>query len=280
MGLAPAEAFDAYLVTGGLPLILDEWPQGATVAEYLTDALADPTSALLVSGERSVAAEFPTDAQARSVLGVIGSGERTFSLIGRAAGGLPHGSLSRALALLKDKRLIEAATPLSTRPSRETRYSVADPYLRFWLTFLEPHMSDVERGRGDLIAGRVAASWPSWRGRAIEPVVREALRRMRPGVLPDGTKVVEGYWTRSNDPEIDLVGADRAPVAQKMTFAGSVKWLERAEFDVHDLVRLVRHRAQLPGADDTTPLVAVTRTGLATDGVTSIGPDQLVEAWT
>ena len=43
LGLAPAEAFDAYLVTGGLPLILDEWPQGATVAEYLTDALADPT---------------------------------------------------------------------------------------------------------------------------------------------------------------------------------------------------------------------------------------------
>jgi AAA+ ATPase superfamily predicted ATPase len=280
LDLRPADAFDAYLVTGGLPLILDEWPRGAAVTTYLADVLGDPTSALLVSAERALAAEFPAQAQARRVLGAIGAGERTFSLVGRAAGGLPHGSLSRALALLAHKRLVEAATPLSTRPSRETRYFVTDPYLRFWLTFLEPHLAEVERGRGDLVADRIASSWTSWRGRAIEPVVREALRRLRHGVLPEGTNVVEGYWTRTNDPEIDLVGADRAPVAQKISFVGSVKWLENSGFDAHDLGRLARHRSQLPGAEQATPLVAVTRTGAATEGVLSIGPDQLVDAWT
>src|SRR5256885_1146023 len=65
LDLTSAEAFDAYLVTGGLPLILDEWPHGAPVADYLNTAVADPTSALLVSAERALAAEFPTEAQAR-----------------------------------------------------------------------------------------------------------------------------------------------------------------------------------------------------------------------
>jgi hypothetical protein len=57
--LSPADAFDAHLVSGGLPLILDEWPTGMTALDYVADAVNDPLSALLVSGERALAAEFP-----------------------------------------------------------------------------------------------------------------------------------------------------------------------------------------------------------------------------
>jgi hypothetical protein len=279
LDLRPADAFDAYLVTGGLPLILDEWQVGASSDDYLREAVNDPTSALLVSAERALAAEFPVEAQARLVLGAIGSGERTYSRIGRAAGGIPPGSLNRALQLLTAKRLVEATSPLSTRPSRETRYLAADPYLRFWLTFLGPYLTEIERGRGDLVLARIGSSWTTWRGRAIEPVVREALRRLPPGILPDGTNMVGGYWTRTNDPEIDLVGADRGPIAKKITMVGSIKWLEGRTFDPHDLGRLVVHRSRLPGADDATALLAVTRTGTADGGVRTLGPDDLLAAW-
>jgi hypothetical protein len=245
----------------------------------LRDAVNDPTSAVLVSAERALAAEFPVEAQARRVLGAIGAGERTYSLIGRAAGGLPSGSLNRALQLLTAKRLVEATSPLSTRPSRETRYVVADPYLRFWLTFLGPHLAEIERGRGDLVLARISRSWKSWRGRAVEPVIREALRRLPARVLPEGTNVVGGYWSRTNDPEIDVVGADRAPVAKRITVVGSIKWLEDRAFDTHDLGRLVVHRSQLPGADDMTPLLAVTRSGSAVDGIPVLDPADLLTAW-
>ena len=40
--LRPADAFDAYLVSGGLPLILDEWPAGMTALDYVADAVTDP----------------------------------------------------------------------------------------------------------------------------------------------------------------------------------------------------------------------------------------------
>ena len=279
LGLSPAEAIDAFLITGGLPLILDEWPPGAGLWDYMEYAVSRPTSALIVSGERALAAEFPAEAQARTVLGAIGHGERTFTLIGRAAGGLNPGALSRSLDILTSKRLVEAHLPLSTQPSKETRYYVADAHLRFWLSFIGPSMPTIERGRGDQVLAVIKGKWSSWRGRAVEPIVRQCLLRLPAGLLPEGTEAVGSYWTRTNDPEIDLVGADRAPIAKKVTMTGSIKWLENKPFDGRDLSRLVVHRSRLPGADDTTPLLAVSRTGTTTDGVTILTPQDLLAAW-
>lgn len=278
--LSPADALDAYLVSGGLPLVLDEWPVGVPALDHLAEVVGDPTSALLVSGERALAAEFPAESYARAVLGAIGSGERSFLLIARAAGGLSQASLARSLQTLIAKRAVEALTPLSTQPSRETRYIVADPHLRFWLALLGPYLAEIERGRPDLVINRIRTQWTSWRGRAIEPVVRDALRRMTDDRLPPDTAVVGGYWTRTNDPEIDIVGADREPVARRVTVVGSVKWLEQRPFDAHDLARLLSHRSRLPGADDATPLLAVSRAGAAAGlDVPLIGPDDLVGAY-
>lgn len=285
LGLGAADALDAYLVTGGLPLICDEWRSGLDLGAYLRRAVPDPTSALLVSAERALAAEFPAEAQAGTVLGAIGAGERTFTNIGRAAGDLQQASLNRSLKLLVDKRVVAVDQPLSTKPSpRDKRYRVADPYLRFWLAFLGPHLAEIERGRGDRVLGRIRTAWPSWRGRAIEPVLRESLDRLPPaaaGVVEDGARarpagVVGGYWTRTNDPEIDVVVADRGPVAQHIAAVGSIKWLENAPFDRHDLSRLLLHRAQLPGAGDDTPLLVLSRSGCEVDGVTAYRPEDLL----
>ncbi|MFI6580130.1 ATP-binding protein [Embleya sp. NPDC050493] len=278
LDLAPAEAFDAALITGGLPLICREWRPGASMWEFLETALENPISALLVSAERSLAAEFPAQAMGREVLRAIGTGERTFSNIARAAGGIAHSTLTRAADLLIDKQVVATELPLSLRPSKERRYRVADPYLRFWLAFLDPHMAEIERMRGDLTLTRIGSGWTSWRGRAVEPLVRESLARILPaGGLP-AAPAVGGYWTRSNDVEIDLVGADRQPVAKRLLFLGSIKWLEASPFDAHDLAALHKHRAML--TEDPIPLVAVSRSGVDCRGLQAVfGPADLLEAW-
>ena len=290
LGLGPADAFDAWLVTGGLPLICSEWAPGHSLHGYLTTAVADPTSALLVSAERSLAAEFPQDARAREVLSAVGSGERTFSNIARAAGEMAHSTLTNALELLLDKRMIAVDAPLSTKPSREKRYRVADPYLRFWLSFLGPRINEIERGRGDRVLAAVDASWTSWRGRTVEPVLRDALARLAPAVTRDNQDdagipgVVGSYWTRTNNPEIDIVVADKEPVAGQVFALGSVKWLENSPFDAHDLGELQSHRLQLPGASADTPFIVVSRSGVTpeitgTAGVTHVGPQDLTTAY-
>lgn len=278
LDLPPAQAFDAALVTGGLPLVCADWPSGAGLDDFLADALGNPVSPLLVSAERSLAAEFPQQAQAGAVLSAIGSGERTFGNIAKAAGGIGATPLQRALSLLVHKRVVAAELPLSTRPSRDRRYRVEDPYLRFWLHFVQPHMAEIERGRGDLTLERIRQGWTAWRGRAVEPLVREALARLLPDGAVPAAPAVGGYWTRTNDVEIDIVGADRAPVARRLLFVGSIKWLERSAFDRHDMAALLRRRAAL--TDEPIPTVAASRSGFACEGLDgAYGPDDLLRAW-
>lgn len=89
---------------------------------------------------------------------------------------------------------------------------------------------------------------------------------------------IGGYWTRSNDVEIDLVGADRQPVAKRLLFLGSIKWLETSPFDGHDLAALHRHRAAV--TDAPVPLVAVSRCGVSCSGLQAVyGPEELLAAW-
>jgi hypothetical protein len=92
------------------------------------------------------------------------------------------------------------------------------------------------------------------------------------------TGVVGAYWTRTNDPEIDLVIADDQP-ATRLLGVGSIKWHQTEPFGNADLTKLIVHRSQLPGADETTPLVAVSRTGVSVTGVTAISPKDIIAAW-
>ncbi|MBL7256840.1 ATP-binding protein [Actinoplanes sp. LDG1-01] len=276
--LEPAEAFDAALVTGGLPLICADWRPGAGLWQFLSAELANPVSPLLVSAERSLAGEFPESAMARTVLSAIGSGERTFTNIARAAGGISHTTLTRSTEVLTGKRMVAAELPVALGPSKERRYRVTDPYLRFWLTFVAPHLAEIERLRGDLTLRRIEAGWTSWRGRAVEPLLRESLARLLPDDSLPAAPVLGSYWTRSNSVEIDVVGADRAPVARSLLFVGSIKWLERSAFDNHDLLALQRHRAVV--TDEPVPLLAISRSGVDAQGLdASYGPAELLEAW-
>ncbi len=277
-GLPAADAFDAALITGGLPIICARWKNGEDTRSFLTRELADPVSPLVVSAQLSLSAEFPDQAQARAVLAAIGSGERSFTNIARAAGGIAHSTLTRATELLISKGIVAGDLPISLAPSKERRYRITDTYLRFWLAFLGPHLTELDRMRSDVTVDRILGRWTSWRGRAVEPVLREALARLLPAQGIAAAPAVGGYWTRSNDVEIDIVGADREPVARQLLFLGSVKWLETAPFDEHDLVELQRHRDRVTA--EPVPLIAVSRSGIATSRVdASFSPQDLLEAW-
>jgi AAA+ ATPase superfamily predicted ATPase len=277
-GLPPGDAFDAALVTGGLPIVCARWKHGEDTMSFLARELANPVSPLVVSAQLSLAAEFPDQAQARMVLSAIGSGERTFTNIARAAGGIAHSTLTRAADLLISKRVVAGELPVSLTPSRERRYRITDTYLRFWLAFLGPHLAELDRMRSDLTLERISRGWTAWRGRAIEPLVREALARLLPAQGIPAAPAIGGYWTRSNDVEIDIVGADREPVAGQLLFLGSVKWLETGQFDEHDLVALQRQRDRV--TPEPVPLIAVSRSGTATNRADAVfTPADLVAAW-
>ncbi|WP_211245753.1 hypothetical protein [Actinomadura oligospora] len=96
-------------------------------------------------------------------------------------------------------------------------------------------------------------------------------------------ETVGGWWNRRFDPEIDLVGADRAPVADTVSFVGSIKWLV-SPLDHHDLTALCRAAVEVPGFDPgTTGLVLASLSGVAPDldltGCSLWTPQDLVDSW-
>lgn len=278
--LPAADALDAQLVAGGFPLTMRSWGIETGLWEFLTESLTDSTSPLIVSGERALAAEFPTEAQAREVLSVIGAGETTFTNIANRAG-IAQAPLARSLEVLVNrKRLVSADRPLSARLSKDTRYVVADSYLRFWLRFVGPNMEQIERGRGELVVEQIKTSWPDYRGKAVEPLIREAMERLLPDERFGEARYVGGYWTRTNDVEVDLVGAGKEARPERVDFVGSIKWREQALFDRKDFRYLVAQRPRVPGADDSALTVGVSRTGFdIADLDVKLGPEELLGAW-
>lgn len=276
----PAIAIDAQLVTGGYPRIAAEWRAAPDVLTFLRRQLSDENSDLVDVGRNVLAAEFPPDLQASRVLTAIGSGERTFKGI-REHSAIKDAPLTRSLDLLTTaKRTVAVDRPISLRQANDPRYRVADTYLRFWLRFIGPSLPDIARGRPELAFGRVRESWLPFRGRAVEPLIRASLERIADSdpVLA-GVGMIGGYWTRTNDVEVDLVGADRWPDARRIAVTGSVKWREKAPFDRRDLAALAAQRARVPGAADAA-LVAVSRAGCTAGDVDrAYGPGDIVAAW-
>lgn len=290
LGLAGADAIDAHLVSGGLPGILRAWPHATPALVFLDQECQDPTSALFGVPGASLLSEFPQPDQARRVLEAVGAGERTHANIAAAAGGregaVQSGSLSPLLhRLVEDKRVLSVDHPLSTQPGKPALYRIADSNLRFYLAAARQAEELVHRGRGEAAYRLVQRRWHSWRGRAVEPLVREALELAAlAGELPwPGAEVVGGWWNRRFDPEIDLVGADRGPVANRIEFAGSVKWLTTS-FDRHDLAAHRKAAEQIPGYElgrTGTVVVSLSGTDLPRDSPIDLlwGPGDVISAW-
>jgi hypothetical protein len=200
---------------------------------------------------------------------------------------LPSVGVSTVLQrLTEEKRILAVDAPLSTKPGRPALYRVADGNLRLYLAALRAAHEQTRRGRPEAAFRIVQRRWATWRGRAVEPLVRESLElAAASGELPwPEVEAVGGWWNRQFSPEIDLIGADRAPVAQRVFFAGSVKWLN-GPFDQRDLAALQHGAPQVPGfVPGTTQLAVVSLSGTADDlDTTSLGllwgPQDVVAAW-
>jgi AAA+ ATPase superfamily predicted ATPase len=279
--LSALATFDAYLTIGGFPRLAEVWHPAEDMWKFLRRELQNPESPLIVLGERSLSAEFPTELKASDALEAIGEGERTFTGILQRAG-MSNRTLESTLQTLIDKRVIDRALPYSAQPRPKlTRYYIADPYLRFWLRFIRGSIPAIERGRGDIVYRQIRESFPSFAGRAIEPLVRDAIQRMLPDPRFGGGEFAGAFWNRQGSVEVDLVGGRGQATSREIDFAGSIKWREKERFGRGDLSKLIQHRALIPGATDETLLIGVSRSGFDADGLdVRLTPEDLIATFT
>lgn len=282
-GLDGADALDSYLVTGGFPKIVRA-RGNLSLRAFLSEQLADAGLPLVATGRQVLEAEFPPNQQARTILSVIGEGFRRRVDIAHEVG-VPSNNLAAPLeTLTTKKRVVEGRLPLSTTRSRDTRYEIIDPYLRFFMRFVDRHLGEIERGRGRIAVKAIMGDWSTYRGKAIEHLVRDGIDQMLPEERFGDAHATGSFWTADHQTEVDLIGADRreAP-ARRISFIGTLKWRESKPLTFADLNALTAASSEVPGVTANTLKIGVSRSGVearagdAFDVV--LGPDELLEAW-
>ena len=282
-GLTGADAIDSYLVTGGFPKIVRA-RLGRSLKDFLDDQLADDGTPLVTTGRLILDGEFGSSAQARTILSVIGEGFRKRSDIANEVGVAAHNLKAPLDLLIAEKRVVETRRPLSTAVSRDSRYEIVDPYLRFFMRFIDRYRGEIERGRGRVVSGTIIDGWSTYRGKAIEALIRQAIDEIVPDPRFGDGAAVGAYWTSDNKVEIDLVGADRRdPPARKVSFIGTIKWRENKPVTIADYNALRAGGAAMAGVGPTTRTVAVTRSGADERALAAfdvvLGPDEILAAW-
>jgi uncharacterized protein len=286
--LEAADAIDAHLISGGLPGVLRAWPVSMSPAEFVAAECRDPASPLFGVPEAVLLAEFPRPDLTRRVIEAIGGDTRAHTSIaseaGSRSGPVPSGALSPILRrLVTEKHVLAADEPLSAKAGKPMLYRVADSNLRFYLAIGRDAQDRTRRGRPRVAQEIVRRRLSSWRGRAVEPLIRQALLLASASLPWPETGEVGGWWNRAFNPEVDLVGVDRGPVARSVFFVGSVKWLNRS-FDGGDLAGLQRDAVEVPGYEPgTTALVAVSRSGFEGAETSQLalrwGPEEIIAAF-
>lgn len=286
-GRDPVEVIDAYLVTGGYPrLVTDLAAAGTSTADHVARSLRDELSPLVTTGRISLDAEFPEPQFAYQVLSAIGASDTAKpgfkDLLGSVGDAAERKRVetatTRALATLTGtKRLIEREAPAWAGPgSRLRRYRVTDPYLRFWFRYVERNVDRIARGRSDLAVAAFTRDWETWRGQSVEPVVRDALRRLArdDARLPD-VEDVQAWWVRTNEVEVDVV----ARTATRTALVGTVKWRTRGGVTPAEVEQLRRHREHVPRSDGAL-LAAISPAGGTPPGAdVSFSAADLIAAW-
>ena len=258
-GRSAFEVFDSYLVTGGYPRLVSDLAshRSRMARDYVRASLADAYSPLVTTARLTLDAEFPDAPAAYQVLSAIGSDDTArpgftdvlSAISDPAERKRAETATSRALRTLTEtKGLIERELPAwAPQSSKLRRYRVTDPYLRFWFRYVERQVDRIARGRSDLAIAHFDREWSSWRGRSIEPVVRDALQRL--AVSDDnlaGVESVQPWWVRDGSVEVDVVAASLTATAM----LGTIKWRAKGGVTAQELEELRRHRDRVPKSGD------------------------------
>lgn len=287
-GATPFEAFDAYLVTGGYPRMVAALRRAGTqTREWVHDSFADDLSPLVATGRLTIDAEFADSQASYRVLSAIGASEPARLGLGEitdtiadpdaARKTVETAALRALVSLTEHKRLVERESPAWATSTRLRRYRITDPYLRFWFRYVERHVDMIARGRGDVAFAGFKRDWPSWRGRSIEPVVRDALLRL--GATDErlaGIESVLPWWTRDGQVEVDVVGAGR----ERTDLLGTIKWRESGGVTAREVAYLATLRTRVPRSQDAA-LAAISPNGEApASAELAFSAAELLAAWT
>lgn len=208
---APFEnSFSLFAVSGGIPAYARVFDGTKTLKENIVEQVLPEGKYLSVEPEFLLSEEFDDPRSYLTILQAIGLGRTKFSEILQQCH-LPATALPIYLKTLTELRLVKKEVPM-TEPipekSKKGSYSLSDPFLRFYFSFIFPNNSLIKghsyetlfSQHGEILTQLVAKSYEDATAEFIQETVSQ-------NILPHFEQL--GRWW-DKETEIDLVGLNQA----------------------------------------------------------------------
>jgi AAA+ ATPase superfamily predicted ATPase len=227
-GWPPDQQVAVYAMVGGVPAYLSWFRIERSLLENVRDGVLAPGSLALGEVLFLLYDELREPRSYLAILEAIGNGHHTFKAI-KDATLLGDVHLPAYLSTLQEMRYVERRLPVTIPPakqrvSRQGRYHLSDPFMRFYFRFIHPHR-DVVSYAPERILPTLQSGLRAFVGQtAWEDLARQWVREQGyQGALPFVPEVVGSHWSRTVQADVVAINW-----TERAILVGECKWGDTA----------------------------------------------------
>ena len=230
-----------YSIFGGIPAYWTRIDPSKSVSQNIKSELLTDNN-LMQAEPRLLLQDFISETHNYlSILSAIANGAHTSKVISQETG-LPSANPPKYLSVLIEAGFVERRVPVTTAgPSREGRYHITDPYLRFYFRFLAGRQEQLAFGIQEEALAEITRHMIDFIGKYTwEEICREwLLRAGAAGMLPFLPDEVGSAW--NSRAQVDVVGINSM---EKTIYLGECKWTLKPS-DRKVMAELIEEKAAL-----------------------------------
>lgn len=212
-----------YTMTGGVPAYIELFDDRLNIRQNLEQRIVTPANVMLTDAAFLLHEQLDEPRNYMAVIESIAAGYHRLTEIATMSG-IDRSNISKYLAVLNELGYVERRVPATVRRperSRQGRYVIIDPYLRFYFRFLAPNLAAIERGRVQQTIGLLVDHLADFIGaHTFEELAREWIEARAEmeefSFLPER---VGSFWSR--EAQVDVLAINWRT---KDILLGECKW--------------------------------------------------------
>lgn len=217
------ERVGLYATLGGIPAYLERFDPRLSLSKNIKERLLSPFNLLQEEPRLLLQEQLAEPRNYMAILEAIAHDRTTPREIAQTTG-LAGSHVSKYLKILQNLRLVQREVPATLRHperSRQGRYRLLDPYLRFYFRFLANHQDAIAMGRVQAVWQQIQRHMVDFIGtHTFEELCREWVARLGDrGQLPFIPQRVGSFW--SGRAQVDVVAINWM---DREILLGEVKW--------------------------------------------------------
>jgi AAA+ ATPase superfamily predicted ATPase len=247
------EAVEEYSIWGGSPRYWMLRLKEKSLEDTLRNHILSPEGVLYDEPVKLFQDDMRDIAQSFTILSLIASGYNRLSEIAVMMG-KPTTSLVTPLDKLLTLGYIEREVSFSEiRNPKISRYKIADPFIRFYFTFVTPNRSTIEMGRIEQVVSQIQKQFQGYVSHTWERICRRAVTSMKFNGIT--FKPASKWWASSKNPAgLDIVAES---VDGNYLLAGNCIWGDKVYGTKNLFKELENKAASLPFLNSRTVMPAL-----------------------